>query len=377
METPRRLRAGMIGYGVGKIHASALANLHYAYPDLPGIELVALATATEASARRGIEHLGFQRAGTDYRELLESGDLDLVVIASPPDLHVPMMDAALTTRLGIYIDKPLARSLEEARAIWRRARSLGRDAQMSFQFRHVPALYRARDLIGEGRLGELYSFRAAYMRSSYIDPLQPLRWKGSRERAGSGSLNDTAPHALDLLTWLVGPPVRLAAQMRTFVTDRPVARGSAERTPIDTDDHVILLAAMPNQAIGTIEAGRMVAGSVHDLGVELHGSRASVRWNLMDANHLYLAEARAPGAEMTWEQIPTFQRYPGAAMPGWDVPLGMMRFYTASVASFVRSLLAGQAFDPGLEQGVRVQALVEAARRAAESSLWEDVEAPG
>lgn len=374
MSNPSRLRAGLIGLGVGKIHASAMASLHHYYPGLPTIELVALATATDESARRGVEHLGFQRAGTDYRQLLDASDLDLVVIASPPDLHLSMMQAALPTRLGIYIDKPLARSLEEARAIWQLARSMRREAQLSFQFRHVPALYRARDLVGEGCLGELYSFRVAYLRSSYLDPLAPLRWKGSRQRAGGGSLNDTAPHALDLLTWLVGAPVRLAAQTRTFVKERPAARGVAELTAIDTDDHVILLAAMPNQAIGTVEAGRMVAGSVHDLGIELHGSRASLRWSLTDANHLYVAQARSPGEQMTWEQIPTFQRYSEAAMPGWDVPLGMMRFYTASIASFVRSLLAGEPFDPGLEQGVRIQALVEAADRAAASSRWEDVE---
>jgi len=374
MSGASRLRAGLIGLGVGKLYAAALASLHHYYPELPAIELVALATATEDSARRGVEQFGFQRASTDYRELLEAKDLDLVVIATPPDLHLPMLESALATRMAIYIDKPLARSLAEARRIWRLAQSLGRDAQMIFQFRHVPALYRARDLVGDGRLGELFSFRVAYLRSSYLDPLQPLRWKGSLERSGGGSLNDTAPHALDLLSWIAGTPTRLAAQARTFVEERPVARGDTHLTTIDTDDHVILLAAMANQAIGTVEAGRMVAGSVHDFSLELHGSRASLRWSLLDANHLYWAEARASGSEVTWEQIPTLQRYPGASLPGWDVPLGMMRFHVASLGTFVQSIQSGSPFDPGLEQGVRVQAMVEAAGRAAASSRWEEVE---
>jgi predicted dehydrogenase len=369
-----RLRAGLIGLGIGKLYASALSSLHHYYPDLPTIELVALATATEESSRRGVAQFGFQRSTTDYRELLEAQDLDLVVIATPPDLHLAMLESALATRMAICIDKPLARSLAEARRIWQVAQSLDRDAQMIFQFRHVPALYRARELVGEGRLGELFSFRVAYLRSSYLNPLQPLRWKGSRERSGGGSLNDTAPHALDLLSWIAGTPTRLAAQTRTFVGERPEARGDTRLAKIDTDDHVILLAAMSNQAIGTIEAGRMVAGSVNDFCLELHGSRASLRWSLMEANHLYWAEAREAGTEANWEQIPTLQRYPGASLPGWDVPLGMMRFYIATLASFVQSIEKGGPFDPGLEQGVRVQAMVEAAGRAAASSRWEAVE---
>ncbi|OGO13816.1 MAG: hypothetical protein A2Y93_17015 [Chloroflexi bacterium RBG_13_68_17] len=365
-----KLRAGVIGFGVGKVYAASLRALHDYYPDLPVVELAAVATASEASAARAREHFGFALATTDYRKLIAADDLDLLVIAAPPRWRRPMVEEALATRKALYVDKPLAVDLQDAQAILARGRALGRDAQMIFEFRFCPAVLAARQMIGEGALGEIYAFRGVYFRSSYANPATPLRWKGSRAESGGGSVNDTTPHVIDLLTWMLGMPDKVAAQTRTFVPERPAGRDDPRRVAVETDDHVLLMLTLPGGAVGTIESGRLIPGSVHDLGFEIHGSRASLRWSLMDTNHLYLAEYNADPVQSGWKQLPTMQRYPQAALPGWDVPVGMMRFHLASLGDFVRRSLAGESYDPGLAQGTRVQAVVQAAIDSAAAQAW-------
>lgn len=154
------------------------------------------------------------------------------------------------------------------------AHQQGRDGQLIFEFRYSPALQKAWQLIQSGRLGEIYSFRATYFRSSYLDPTRSLRWKGSAQKSGYGVLNDLGAHLIDLVTWLVGTQERVAAQTLTFVPVRTLA-GAAGVEHIDTDDHFIIQASLSGGALGTIEAGRLVAGAVNDLGVEIYGSHGA------------------------------------------------------------------------------------------------------
>jgi predicted dehydrogenase len=367
-----RIRVGMIGYGVGKLHATALRDVGLYYPDFPPIELSAIATATAASGERARRHLGFQWSTTDYRELMEDDQIEVVVIASPNQWHRDMLTAALRAGKSIYMDKPLATNLAEARDILAVAEQTGNDAQMAFEFRFCPALQHASRLIREGRLGEVHAFRASYFRSSYTDPEKPLRWKALAESNG-GVLNDYASHLIDLVLWLTETPKAVAAEMRTFIKRRPPAKGSSELADVETDDHTTVLCALPGGGIGTLEAGRLIHGATNDMGLDIYGSRASIRWTLMDPNYLYLAQAPLDSGEAGWLQVPTIQRYEGALLPGDDVPVGMMRFHIASAADFLRRTLKGQGYDPNLRQGARVQAVVEAATQSAKTGSWTPV----
>lgn len=364
------LCAGLIGYGIGKVYAAALRNVEMYYAELPRVRLVAVATSSDASGKLAIAQAGFERYTTNYHELLASDDLDLLVIATPHYLHYEMLLAALPTSKAIYTDKPLANNLGEARDIVAAARALGRDAQLSFTLRYCPAVQYARALLQDGRLGDIYSFRLSYYRSSYRNPEKPLRWKAEMAKSGGGVLSDLVPHLVDLLTWLVGVPEQVAAQTRTFIRERPAAKGSGERIRVETDDHVIIQAALPGGAIGTIEAGRLIAGAISNVTVEIYGSGGSLRWNGMDPNYLYVADGMKANGEQGWRQIPTVQSYPGAIIPGADVPVGGMRFYIAAFADFLTKSLAGQPYDPGLEQGLCVQEIIEMAAESARVGTW-------
>jgi predicted dehydrogenase len=362
-----RIRVGLIGYGVGRIYAAAFQSVNLYYQGFPPVDLVAVATATETSGRQAVEHFGFVRRTTDYREILESDDINVVVIATPNDSHHEMLVEALRTDKAIYIDKPLTTTLASAGEILDVAKETGNDAQMIFEMRFCPAIQLAHELIADGRLGGIYSFRMTYFRSSYADPSKPLRWKGKAKRYG-GVLHDYASHLIDLLIWLVGVPSEVAAEMRTFVNERPMVHGSGETTPVETDDHVVLLGAYDDGPVGTIEAGRTIVGAINDLGVIVNGSKGSLKWNLMNPNYLYFTDTASPHGG--WIEIPTVQNYPDAFLPGADLPVGMMRFHIASIASFLRNRLEGMPYHPGLRQGVQVQAVIEAAVEAVISKKW-------
>ena len=284
-----RIRVGMIGFGVGKLHATSLRSVGLYYRGFPPVDLVAVATATQASGQNAQEHFGFEWHTTEYHRLLEDDDINTVVITTPVDLNLPVLSEALRSQKAIYMDKPLAVTLNQAEQIWGVAQQTDHNAQMAFQFRFCPALQTAKDLIQAGHLGELYAFRLAYFRSSYVDPNKPLRWKGKAESDG-GVLNDYASHLVDLLLWLVEAPQPVVASKRTFITQRPESKSAREKVPIETDDHTILLCSMSGGALGTIEVGRLIQGAVNEMSVEFYGSKGSLKWNLMDPNHLLLAQ---------------------------------------------------------------------------------------
>lgn len=368
-----RIRVGLVGYGVGKMYAAALRNVSLYYARMPRIDFVAVATATPKSGLEAVAQYGFERHTLDYRELVTAEDIDMLVIATPNYLHHEMLLSALETNKAIYVDKPLTNNYAQALEVLHFARNKGRDAQLILEFRFCPAVQLAHQIIAEGFLGKITNCRAVYFRSSYVDPEKPLRWKGSFALAGGGVTNDYMPHLVDLLVWLVGMPVRVVSRLNTFVEQRPESKSSREHVKIDTDDHAILLCEFKDGVIGTIEAGRMVVGASNDMVVEIRGTEGSLRWNLMNANYLYYAAPGGSPVQTGWRKIPTIQNYPDAVIPGADVPLGMMRFHIASVADFISRSVNQRPYDPGIEQGVRIQAVIESAQKSAQEYKWVEV----
>jgi predicted dehydrogenase len=373
MATFERIRVGIIGMGVGSLYAASLKSIRPYYPEFPEVDLVCVATHDQESAITAKRHFGFERHTTDYLQLLQSEDINVVIITTPNHLHYEMLMAALETDKAIYMDKPLAHNLSHARELRAKAQELDRDAQMVFEFRYCPALIYAHQLIQQGRLGDLYAYRTQYYRSSYINPEKPLRWKGQLSQSGGGVLMDYAPHLIDQALWLVGMPDRVSAMKKTFIQSRPEAKGSENWIPVETEDHIIVLTDGPDGCLGTIEAGRVIQGAVNEMEVEVYGSQGSLKWHLMDPNYLYVAGSGMEMSEPGWHRIPTVQNYPDSTLANKDLPIGMMRFHIACLADFLRRSIEGDHYDPGLVQGLAVQAVIDAAYRATETTIWEEV----
>jgi predicted dehydrogenase len=155
-------------------------------------------------------------------------------------MHAEIVQAAAAAGKHIYCEKPLAVNVAEAKAMVAAVQAAGVITQMTFNFRFVPAVLRAQQLVEEGFLGRIFSFRGRYYRSSYIDPQKPLTWRQRKAIAGGGALFDIGSHILDLLYSLVGPYESVQATMDTLIRQRPTAPGSAELQPVDVDDIALL-----------------------------------------------------------------------------------------------------------------------------------------
>ena len=373
----KQFGVGVVGYGfMGKMHTYAYKSLPVYYDPPPAdIRLVGVCTSRQETAQKAVEHGGFEFGTTDYRELIERDDIHIINCCAPNDLHKDVLLRALAAGKHIYCDKPLTMNVAEAQEVMDAVGETGVVHQMAFQYRFMPAMIRARQLIDEGILGEPMSFRVAYLHSGYIDPNRPMSWRLDKKRGGGGALFDMGSHVLDLVRFLLGDCREVLATTQTFVKQRPVAKGSSELVDVEVDDIVLVQMKMENGALGTMEASRIATGTNDDLRIEIHGREGAIRFSLMDANWLHVYDNRLEGEPIGgmkgFNRIETVQRYPEpAAFPGPKFTVGWVRFHIASMYDFLSNVAKGEASPPTLYDGFKVQEIMEAALESAEKGRW-------
>jgi len=373
-------RVGILGFGfIGKVHAYGHLNLPLFYdpPPLP-TKITHVVTSRPETAQHACAMIGAETASTDYRAVTENPDVDIVHICTPNHLHVDALLSAMRAQKHIYCDKPLVATAAEAQAIAAALPDYRGTAQMTFQNRFYPATQRAQQLIASGALGQVLSFRAAYLHGGSADPQVPLKWKLS-SAAGGGVIADLASHVLDLVDWLLGPFAAVMAATQIAYPQRPVAGAPGQTGIVDAEDNVMLLARLSSGALGTLEATKIATGSEDELRLEIHGSRGALRFNGMEPHFLHWHDAAAAdqpqGGLRGWNQIATGQRYPApaAAFPSPKAPIGWLRSHLGCLANFLQAVAAGRPAEPGLAQGIRVQHLMEAVRQSAAQQRWVEI----
>lgn len=373
----KQFGVGVVGYGfIGKMHTYAYKSIPVYYDPPPAdIRLVGVCTSREETAQRAVEHGGYEFGTTDYRELFERDDIQIINCCAPNNLHKDILLGALKAGKHIYCDKPLTMSLAEGREVIDAVGKTDMVHQMTFQYRFVPAMMRAKQLIDEGILGEPMSFRIAYLHSGYIDPGRPMSWRLDKKRGGGGALFDLGSHVLDLTRFLLGECREVSATTQTFIKRRPISKGSTELVDVEVDDLALVQMKMENGALGTVEASRIATGTNDDLRVEIHGREGAIRFSLMDANWLYVYNNRLDGEPIGglkgFNRIETVQRYPEpSAFPGPKFTVGWVRFHIASMYDFLSNVVKGESSPPTLYDGFKVQEVMEAALESAEKGRW-------
>ena len=368
---------GFIGFGfIGKVHAYGYLNLPLFYQALPYKPVLShVCTSRAESARAGAALIGAPHAVTDFREITENPEIDIVHICTPNHLHKEALLSAMANGKNIYCDKPLTASQAHADEIAAALPTYCGTAQMTLQNRFFPATMRAKQLIDDGFLGQVLEFRSCYLHAGSADPEAPLKWKLSAE-AGGGVIADLASHVLDLMHYLLGDYHSLLACTSIAYPKRPVPDGSGTKAPVTAEDCVMLLARMANGALGNIEATKIATGSEDEVRFEIHGSKGALRFNGMDPHHLEVWDQNAPsgplGGSRGWTRVDCGQRYPVPAT-GFPTPkasIGWMRGHMACLANFLFDIAAGRPGNPGLAQGVYIQQLMEACRRSARDGAW-------
>lgn len=364
---------GIIGWGfMGRTHAFAAQNLPLFYPGVTRPKLVGIASRRMESALEAQQTMGFTYATDDWRSLLAREDIRAVSICTPNDLHEEMLLAALKAGKHVYLDKPASTSAASARRMLDVSRNSSLHVQMAFHNRFFPCVMRARQLMDEGRIGRILSFRITYLHSGSIDPGRPAGWKS--EAGSAGVLLDLGSHALDMLSFLGGEIQSLCSRNMTLYPARPRKGGGRLESP--GEDAVFMLAQLRGGGMGTIEASKIVTGAMDDFRVEIGGERGALRFDLMNPNWLYFYDNTRPeqplGGERGWTRIESAAAYPppgGQFLPHKN-SIGWVRAHVASYYHFIDSLSRGIAPQPSLAQGVYVQELMDAAMRSHKTGGW-------
>jgi len=375
------LGIGMAGYGfIARVHTWAYRSMPLIYDKVPlRVELVGACTATEKSGLRAVEQAGYAFHTRELDELVARDDIDIIHCCLPNHLHKPCAIKAAEAGKHLYCDKPLALNLNEARDIWDAVKGARVVHQMAHEYRFIPAIMRAKQLVDEGFLGRVFGFRACYLHSGYVDPQRPMSWRLDKNQSGAGALYDLGAHVIDLILHLIGDCRRAFATTRTFIDERPASRGSSDMRKVDVDDVTVAQLEMENGGLGTVEVSRLATGANDELRLEVHGSEGAIAFNLMEPNWLYVYDSRDAsepiGGMRGFKRIETVQRYPEpASLPGPKFAIGWLRYHVASQFEFLRNVAAGNVGSPSVYDGLKVQAVMEACLLSAQSRSWEEVE---
>lgn len=368
---------GIIGFGfIGKVHAFAHLNLPFFFADLPfRTRFTQVCCSRPESAAAAAAFLGGAHATCDAREVTEDAAVDVVHICTPNHLHAEALLSALAHGKHVYCDKPLTATLEQALQVEAALGGYRGTAQMTFQNRFFPSAMRARQLIRDGRLGDILELRITFLHASNVTPSAPLKWKLTAA-AGGGVIADLGSHALDFATFLAGDIAELSALTKIAYPARPAAADPATLVPVDAEDSLLALLRMTSGAVGTLVATKLALGSEDELRAAVHGTRGALRFNSMDPHHLEFYDGTASdqplGGTRGWTHIDCGQRYPApAGFPAPKVSIGWLRAHVQCLYEFMAAVHAGRAGEPDLAHGVAIQKAMAAARRSAESGRWE------
>lgn len=379
----RTINIGLVGYGfMGRAHSTAYRQVWPFFQ--PGLKPImkAICGRNEAAARQAAESLGWQTYESSWEHLVNREDIDLVDICTSGDSHRDIAVAAAQANKHVFCEKPLANSLEEAKEMLTAVQRARVKHMMNFNYRRVPAVQLAKQLIDEGALGEIRHWRAVYLQDWIIDPEFPLVWRLRREKAGSGALGDIGSHVVDLARFLVGEITDVVGMTATFIKERPLPMEMISLTAAGTqwgevtvDDGVAFLAHFENGAIGTFEATRLATGRKNYQRFEINGSQGSLVFNLERMNELqFYSLDDAPHCQGFRTILVTERVHPYVS--AWWPPghgLGYEHTFTHAVADLLNAVAEDRMPQPDFAEGVKVQAVLEAVEESWAQKRWVQV----
>jgi predicted dehydrogenase len=255
---------------------------------------------------------------------------------------------------------------------------------VAFNYRRVPAIAYARQLIDEGRIGRVYHFRARYLQDWIMDPNFPLVWRLDKAQAGSGPMGDLGAHIIDLAQFLVGDLTTVTGIAETFIKERPISAGSDaglgaqashQRGKVTVEDAAAFVARFANGALGTFEVSRFAGGNKNSNTFEINGSKGSIRFNLERLNELEFLDLTAPSTEQGFRSVMITDGghpYVGAWWPAGHI-IGWEHTFTHEVRDLMAAIASGTDVHPTFRDGLQVQRVLDAVDNACASQRWQQV----
>jgi predicted dehydrogenase len=350
---------GLLGYGfMGAAHSRALLALrHLDVPLRP--ELVSISGRNREALEQARDRWGWAEATTDWREQAADERIGLFDNGGPNAVHAEPTIAAVRAGKHVVCEKPLGLTAAESHEMWREAERAGVRHLCGFNYRFVPAVRLARELLEAGELGEVVHFRARYLQSGGWEA-DPELWRFDRAQAGTGALGDLGAHVIDLARYLVGEIASVSARVRTIVPGREV------------DDHFVATVEFENGVVGTLEASRLARGHANSNTFAVNGSHGSLAFDVERLNELEVADAKSFRRVLVTEPDHPYLRHwwPRGHVIGWgDTFVNELGYLLEAIAVEHDVGPHGATF----EDGYRCAEVVEAILRSAESGREEEV----
>jgi predicted dehydrogenase len=367
------VNVALIGYSfMGRAHSNAYRQVTPFFQPRLTPRMKVLCGRNAAGVRKAASVLGWEETATDWREVVERDDIDIVDVSTPGDSHAEIAIAAARAGKAVFCEKPLANTLAEAKAMLAAVNKAGVAHMICHNYRRAPAVQLARQMVASGRLGKIRHYRATYLQDWIVDPKFPLLWRLQKHLAGSGALGDLASHSVDLARFLVGEITEVAGATETFIKRRPLPGNAKKSGAVTVDDAAIAVVRFANGALGSVEASRMAPGRRNWNRFEINGSEGSLAFDLERLNELEVFFRDDDKAEQGFRRIlVTEPEHP--YVKAWWPPghiIGWEHTFVHTVFDLLQAIDKGKVPSPSFEDGVRNQAVLHAIERAATTRRW-------
>ncbi|MGB9359405.1 MAG: Gfo/Idh/MocA family oxidoreductase [Acidimicrobiia bacterium] len=378
---------GVIGFGwMGQAHSRSYRRIPMHFPEAELMpRLVIVADNVPARAELARQNFGFETATTEWQAVIDHPDVDVVTITAPNKLHREIAVAAAAAGKAIFCEKPVGEAPDVTAEIERAARVAGVITGVGFNYRWAPVVQYLKDLIDEGRLGDLTHYRGRFFSMYGRDRLGMLSWRYLLEEAGYGALTDIMSHTVDMANYLVGPVTRVVATKEIFIKERPLPKpGSgthydrgAPGDPTGTvtnEDYVAALVEFENGVRGTLEVDRSIFGPQSQMAFEMNGSKGAAAWNLETMNELqlYLPEETPADGYLRVLSGDGFPRH-GAIVPGGGNPIGYEDLKVFEDLEFLKAVAEERPAPVSFADALATAEVEAAMTRSWVSGTWEDV----
>ncbi len=376
----KELRIGMIGYGfMGKAHSNAYAQANHFFPSQTKLVLKALCARNADKAQSFASNWGYESIETDWRKMLKRNDIDAIDICTPNNIHKEIAIEAAKAGKMILCEKPLAMNATEGEEMCQAVEKAGVANMVWYNYRRVPAVTLAKQIIDSGKLGRIFHYRANFLQDWTINADVPQggagTWRLDAEAAGSGVTGDLLAHCIDTALWLNGSIQDVSAMTETFVKER-VHSETGLKQPVSIDDACTFFCHFKNGSLGLFESTRYARGHKALYTLEINGEHASIAWDLHDLHRLKYFDHSDESIVRGWRSIHVSdgnQPYMG----NWWVPglqIGYEHSFIHQVADFVKSLETGEPAHPSFRDALETQKVCDAVLDSAKKRQWASVD---
>lgn len=380
--TKKTLRIGLIGCGfMGRTHSNGYNRIRNFFPELQyEPQLKAVCSRNPEKVKAFAQQWGYESYETDWRKLVERNDIDAIDICTPNDSHAEIAIAAAAKGKMILCEKPLARTVAEGQKMVDAIEKAKVANTVWYNYRRIPAITLAKQIIESGKLGKIFHFRANFLQDWTISPDLPQggtgTWRLDVDAAGSGVTGDLLAHCIDTAMWLNGAIKDVSAVTETFIKER-VHADTGKKQKVGIDDACIFHCHFENGSLGLFESTRYARGHKALYTFEINGEHASIRWDLHDLNRLEYFDHRDESIVRGWRSILVTdgdQPY----MKRWWVPgliVGYEHTFVHQAADFLHALETGEQCHPTFRDALQTQKVCQAVIDSANTRSWKNTEA--